>query len=128
MYADDGMREQLDEENAEPGDGPADDHYDALAEVHPIPPEDDDEEEETSLEALVAGRAAALDGGGEEIEDDPDELIALAPQRPDPASDPLPTKVVPIRARSEFVCNRCHLVKARSQLADYDRKLCRDCV
>ncbi|MDQ3784366.1 MAG: DUF4193 family protein [Actinomycetota bacterium] len=128
MYADDGMREQLDEAAAGPGESPAGDHEDALAEVDPIPTDDDvEEEEETSLEDLVARRSAPL-GGGEEIEDDPPELIRLAPQPPVRAPDPVPTKVVPIRERREFVCNRCHLVKARSQLADHERGLCRDCV
>jgi len=128
VYADDGIQEQLDESTAGPPDGPADDHYETLAEVPPIPSEDDDEDEETSLEALIARRAAVLDDRDEEDEDDPDELVQLAPQRALRSVDPLPTKVVPIRTRREFVCNRCHLVKARSQLADYDRKLCRDCV
>ncbi|MBA2273881.1 MAG: DUF4193 family protein [Actinobacteria bacterium] len=93
----------------------------------PILSDDEEEDEETSLEAVVARRAASL-GGGEEIEDDPDELIHLAPQRALRSADPLPTKVDPIRARREFVCKRCHLVKARSQLADDERGLCRDCV
>lgn len=126
MYAGEGMQEDLDEAIAGPGNGPVDDDEEARAEVNPIPSEDDEEDAETSLEALVARRAASW-GGGEEM-DDPDELIQLVPQRPIRSADPIPAKVVQIRARHEFVCNRCHLVKARSQLADHERGLCRDCV
>ncbi|MBA3350225.1 MAG: DUF4193 family protein [Actinobacteria bacterium] len=127
MYADEGMQRQMDEETAGPAGIPAEVDEDALAIADPILSGEDEDDEETSLELLVAQRAAALDGG-EETEDDPDELIALAPQRSLSPADPLPTKVVPIRARREFVCIRCHLVKARSQLADHERGLCRDCV
>jgi hypothetical protein len=42
--------------------------------------------------------------------------------------EPLPSVVVPIKDRQEFVCSNCHLVKARVQLADAARGLCRDCV
>ena len=37
------------------------------------------------------------------------------------------TGVVGIRGRREFTCRRRHLVKARSQLPDPQRGLCRDC-
>ncbi|MDQ3766154.1 MAG: DUF4193 family protein [Actinomycetota bacterium] len=127
MYADHGKQEQVDEATAGPGNGSVDAAEDALAEVNPIPSEGDEEDEETSLEVLVARRAASW-SAGEEIEDDPDELVQLLPQRPARAGDPAPRKVVAIRERREFVCNRCHLVKARSQLADHERGLCRDCV
>ena len=128
MNVDDGMQEPLDEESESPGIDPADDDEDALAEAEPILSDDEPEEDEaTSLEDLVARRAASL-GGGEEVEDDPEELIGLAPQPSVRSADPLPTKIVPIKARREFICNRCHLVKARSQLADQERGLCRDCV
>lgn len=126
MYADDGISEQ---EETLGHDADADEDGDALAEAEPTLTDDEPEEDEAaSLEDLVARRAAAL-GRGEEVEDDPEELIELRPPSAAiRADDPLPTKVVPIRARREFVCNRCHLVKARSQLADGDRGLCRDCV
>lgn len=139
VYADDGISEQEEtlghdaDALVEDGDAPAEAES-ALAEDDPEETEpnltDDEpgEDEAASLEDLVARRAAAL-GRGEEVEDDPEELIELRPQSAAIRSaDPLPTKVVPIRARREFVCNRCHLVKARSQLADGDRGLCRDCI
>jgi len=131
VRADDGMQGQIDEETSGPGFVPPDDDDDDTIEAASVLSDDDDEEEETSLDVLVARRAAtraATVGGVEELEDDPDELIHLAPQSTVRSVEPLPTKVVPIKARREFVCNRCHLVKARSQLADAERMLCRDCV
>lgn len=126
VYADEGTQEQIDEEAPLQGVVPADDDDDAIEAAAGLPGDSGDEEE-TSLDVLVARRAVNL-GGGEELDDDPDELIQLAPQPTIPPLEPLPTKVVPLRARLEFVCNRCHLVKARSQLADGERGLCRDCV
>ena len=127
MYADDGMQEHIDEEPSGPGFVPADDDDDTIEAASVLSDDDEEEGEETSLDVLVARRATTV-GGGEELEDDPEELIHLATQRTVRSVEPLPTKVVPIRARREFVCNRCHLVKARSQLADDERMLCRDCV
>ena len=54
--------------------------------------------------------------------------MALSSEADTPIREPLPTRVIPIRDREEFVCNRCHLVKRKSQLADAERMLCRDCV
>ena len=89
--------------------------------------DDEDEDDESSLEELLAQRAAAR-RGTDETEDD-DDLMALSSE-PDviPSIEPIPARVIPLKDRQEFVCNRCHLVKARVQLADADRGLCRDCV
>jgi hypothetical protein len=87
---------------------------------------DDEDSEEASLEELLSQRAAARRGTDES--DDDDDIMALASEKDTIPLEPLPTKVIPIKDRKEFVCNRCHLVKARVQLADADRGLCRDCV
>lgn len=91
--------------------------------------EDDDADEDaaTSLEELLAQRASARRAADDTDEDD-DDLLALASEKDATVVEPLPIKVTPIKDRREFVCRRCHLVKARSQLADADRELCRDCV
>jgi hypothetical protein len=86
---------------------------------------DDDEDGSTSLDELLAQRAAARRGGDE---DDDDALMALASEADEPVSEAITTRVIPMKDRQEFVCNRCHLVKAKSQLADSQRGLCRDCV
>jgi hypothetical protein len=54
--------------------------------------------------------------------------MALSSEADKSIREPLPTRVIPIRDREEFVCTRCHLVKRKSQLADAERMLCRDCV
>ena len=89
--------------------------------------DDEDEDDESSLEELLAQRAAAR-RGTDESEDD-DDIMGLASE-PDviPSIEPIPARVIPLKDRQEFVCNRCRLVKARVQLADAERGLCRDCV
>ncbi|HEV2756135.1 MAG TPA: DUF4193 family protein [Actinomycetota bacterium] len=89
--------------------------------------DDEDEDDESSLEELLAQRAAAR-RGTDDAEDE-DELMGLSSE-PDtiPPLEPIPARVIPLKDRQEFVCNRCRLVKARVQLADADRGLCRDCV
>ena len=89
--------------------------------------DDEDEEDESSLEELLAQRAAAR-RGTDESEDD-DDIMGLASE-PDviPPLEPIPARVIPLKDRQEFVCSRCRLVKARVQLADAERGLCRDCV
>lgn len=54
--------------------------------------------------------------------------MTLSSEHNSPIREPLPSRVIPIRDRQEFVCSNCHLVKKRSQLADADKALCRDCV
>jgi hypothetical protein len=94
-----------------------------------LPEEPEAGEEETSetssLDQLLAQRAAARRGTDEA--DDEDDIMALASERDVPVAEPV-ARVLPLKERQEFVCARCHLVKARSQLADANRGLCRDCV
>ena len=95
-------------------------------ELEPIE-DDDDEEDEASLDEILAQRPAAR-RGGEDADEDEDDLLAFAPEPKIGSADPLPSKITPIKEQAEFVCKRCHLVKKRSQLADAERTLCRDCV
>jgi hypothetical protein len=92
----------------------------------PAPPDDEDGGGATSLDELLAQRAATRRGGDEA--DDDDDIMALASERDHGIADSAAARVIPIKDRQEFVCNRCHLVKAKSQLADAQRGLCRDCV
>ena len=87
---------------------------------------DEEESDEASLEELLSQRAAAR-RGTDESEDD-DDIMALATEKDTVVDQPLPVKVIPIKDQKEFVCSHCHLVKARVQLADEKRMLCRDCV
>jgi hypothetical protein len=87
--------------------------------------EDDSDSEQASWEELLAQRAAS-----KRASDDPDdvsEIMALSPQAREAVKERLAPKVSPVRDRQEFVCRRCHLVKPRTQLADEERGLCRDC-
>lgn len=111
--------EALDDEDLDEGSDADED--DALDD------DDDDDESSPSLDELVAQRAAARRAVGE-LDDDGD-IMALSSERDDDAvREPITPRVVPIKQRQEFVCNRCRLVKAKSQLADPQRGLCRDCV
>jgi hypothetical protein len=89
--------------------------------------DDDEEGDDASLEELLSQRASSRRGGGDPEEDD-DDIMSLSSEREPTGAEVIRTKVIPIKDRKEFVCKRCHLVKARSQLADADRELCRDCV
>jgi Domain of unknown function (DUF4193) len=89
--------------------------------------EDDEESPEASLDEILTPRPSPR-RGREEPEEEEDIISALVPDRDLVSIEPLPSVVVPIKDRQEFVCNNCHLVKARSQLADAERGLCRDCV
>jgi hypothetical protein len=87
--------------------------------------EEDSESDQASWEELLAQRAAST-----RTSDDPDdvaEIMAMSSEPRDAVRERLPTKVAPVRDRQEFVCKRCHLVKPRTQLADEERGLCRDC-
>ncbi|HEX9376736.1 MAG TPA: DUF4193 family protein [Actinomycetota bacterium] len=77
-------------------------------------------EVESSLEELLAKREPRP---AEEEEED-DSLLALGR---DERLEPLAVKVIPPTDK-EFVCSNCHLVKHRSQIANKERMLCRDCV
>lgn len=97
-----------------------------MAATHPAGEDDDDDSDETSLDELLAQRAARR--SPDEPDEDVEDIMTLSSEKDTPLREPLPTRVVPIRDREEFVCNRCHLVKKRVQLADADKGYCRDCV
>jgi hypothetical protein len=106
--------EELDDETARAeGDSSADDSS-------------ADDTEQASLEELLAQRAAGRRGTDDSDEDS--DIMALASELKKPDHESAMTRVAPVRARQEFVCARCHLVKPRVQLADAERRLCRDCV
>ena len=120
-------REELDEvEDLDDEEEEVDDPEEVEAQLASVTPadDDDDESDEASLEELLAQRARRTP----EEPEDADDIMTLASERETRLREPLPSRVIPIRDRQEFVCNRCHLVKARSQLADAERGLCRDCV
>jgi hypothetical protein len=116
------------------------DNIDEVAEDEELEPtEDDGEEPEGGAEPAAAAPADAEDG---EVESSLEELLAKREGQPaeeededdsmlsvgrDERLEPLAVKVVPPTDK-EFVCSNCHLVKHRSQLADRERTLCRDCV
>ena len=104
------------------------DDEDAVAEGLAMAEPDEEADEEASLEELLAQRAAGRRASADEGETDEDDIMALASEREPTGAEVIRTKVIPIKDRQEFVCKRCFLVKARSQLADETRMLCRDCV
>lgn len=99
---------------------------DDLEKEAPPPVEDEEGSGATSLDELLAERAAARRGSDDA--DDDDDIMALASERTERFYESATARVIPIKDRQEFVCSRCHLVKAKSQLADPQRGLCRDCV
>ena len=110
------------------GDEDDDVEDEGVADDESVAATDDDEEDgSTSLDELLAQRAAARRGDDDDADDD-DALLALASEADEPVTEAITTRVIPMKDRQEFVCNRCHLVKAKSQLADPQRGLCRDCV
>lgn len=122
------MREQqvLEDEEHEDHEGLEEDDLDDADAPEAAAPDDDDDSDETSLDELLSQRAATRKSSGEP--DDEDDIMALSSESRNPTGEPLPTRVIPLKDRKEFVCSNCHLVKARSQLADEERRLCRDCV
>ncbi len=90
----------------------------------------DDEESDSaegSLDELLAPRSPTR-RGREDAEEEEDIISALVPDADIAVAERLPSVVLPIKDHQEFVCTSCHLVKARSQLVDEARGLCRDCV
>jgi hypothetical protein len=85
--------------------------------------EHDDDSEQASWEELLAERAKR----GADDHDDVSELMALSSEARTPPPERAASRTSPVRDRQEFVCVRCHLVKPRTQLADPQRGLCRDC-
>lgn len=60
-------------------------------------------------------------------EEHEDEEVPVALDKDEPAETVLDSsRVVPMQS-TEFQCRRCYLVKNRSQLADKNKLLCRDC-
>ena len=120
------QRDEIEDEEDDLEEVEIDDPEEAEAELAAAS-EDDDEEDDASLDQLLSQRAASR-RGSDDSEDD-DDIMALATEKePRGSVDVIPARVIPIKDRQEFVCQRCYLVKARSQLADADRTLCRDCV
>ncbi len=78
---------------------------------------------EESLDELLAKRPEERAAAGEEE----DEESILGSLDREERLETLAVRVVP-KQESEFVCQKCHLVKPiRSQLADRKRMYCRDC-
>lgn len=117
------QREEIDEEEDE--DLEVDDPEEAEAELAAAS-EDEDEDDDASLDQLLSQRAAGRRGSDDS--DDDDDIMALASEKEPTGTAEVPlSRVTPVKDRQEFVCQKCRLVKARSQLADADRMLCRDC-
>ncbi len=90
-------------------------------------PDDDEESDDASLEELLAQRSAGRRASSDSDEED-DDIMSLSSEPALTGTEVIRTKVIPVKDRQEFVCKRCYLVKARSQLSDEERMLCRDCV
>lgn len=119
------QRDELEDEDDDDLEVEIDDPEEAEAELAAAS-EDDDEDDDASLDQLLTQRAAARRGGDDA--DDDDDIMALASEKEPSGTAEVPvSRIVPVKDREEFVCQRCYLVKARSQLADADRMLCRDC-
>ncbi len=102
-------------------------------------PEDAEPSEADLAEATVPPEPTAAGAEVESIQDllvkqeateeeaeEEEEEVALTLTREERLAEPSEARVVPIQA-TEFVCQRCFLVKHRSQLADKKKMLCRDC-
>ena len=101
-----------DPEDAEPSEAD-------LAEAT-VPPEPAAGAEVESIQDLLVKQEATE----EEAEEEEEAPLTLTKE--ERLAEPLEARVVPIQA-TEFVCQRCFLVKHRSQLADKKKMLCRDC-
>ncbi len=84
--------------------------------------EDDGDDVEASLDVILKSRLVVSETDEEEDEEDEDEEEAEGDERGEVA-----TRVLP-KQPGEFVCQSCFLVKHRSQPADEERQLRRDCV
>ncbi len=93
------------------------------AEAAEAPEEPEEAAGEESLDELLAKRPEERAAAGEEE----DEESILGSLDREERLETLAVRVVP-KQESEFVCQKCHLVKPiRSQLADRKRMYCRDC-
>ena len=118
-------REEIEEEEEDLEEVEIDDPEEAEAELAEAS-EDEDDDDDASLDQLLSQRAAGRRGSDDA--DDDDDIMALASEKEPRGTAEVPaSRVVPVKDRQEFVCQNCRLVKARSQLADPDRMLCRDC-
>jgi hypothetical protein len=120
-------QEMKDLDNEEEEDASLDDDEDDESAAASGFADDEEEGDDSSLEQLLAQRSAARRASDEPEENE--DLMALASEREPPLrGEALNPRLIPVKDRQEFVCKRCFLVKARSQLADAERMLCRDCV
>ena len=94
-----------------------------MATDYDTPRNDPEEQTEQSLEALKARRADSAADLGDDA--DPFEAELDLPGA-DLGDEELSIRVVPKQA-DEFTCTSCFLVHHRSQLADTERRICRDC-
>ena len=126
MSAERDQRAEIEEDEEDLEEVEIDDPEEAEAELAAASEEDDEEDDDTSLDQLLSQRAAAR-RGSDDSEDD-DDIMALASEKEPVGTAEVPvSRVVPVKDRQEFVCQKCRLVKAKSQLSDADRMLCRDC-
>jgi len=108
---------EADHEEIDDGEEPSEEEL-ADATVPPDPATGGDVE---SIQELLVKQEAAEEAEAEEEE----PAIALTKDER-LVADPGESRVTPMQS-TEFLCQRCFLVKHRSQLADKKRTLCRDC-
>ena len=92
----------------------------ASEEVVDMAEESDPDDVETPLDAILAERTARTKLEDEEAEVEDDEIVI--DDRTDESE-----RIIP-KQPGEFHCSACFLLLPRSQLADENRLLCRDCV
>jgi hypothetical protein len=102
----------VDPARAKRSDEDDDDVVDLDEELHP-------DDVETPLDALLQEKTASA-----KMEDDEEDLEEEEPESTDLGDGP--GRIVP-RRPTEFHCSSCFLLLPRSQLADEERMLCRDC-
>jgi hypothetical protein len=84
----------------------------------------EEEEEEAGDESLEDILAKRPEERVVAVEEEDDSILSLDREE---RLETLSVRVIP-KQESEFVCQKCHLVKPiRSQLADRERMYCRDC-
>ena len=98
---------------AKRSDDDDDEVVDLDEELHP-------DDVETPLDALLEEKTASA-----KMEDDEEELEEEEPEGAEPGDGP--SRIAP-RRPTEFHCSSCFLLLPRSQLADEEKMLCRDCV
>ena len=97
---------------AKRSDDDDDEVVDLDEELHP-------DDVETPLDALLEEKTASA-----KMEDDEDDLEEEEPESAELGDGP--SRIAP-RRPTEFHCSSCFLLLPRSQLADEERMLCRDC-